>query len=407
MSDEEKRALIDSAETVEEVEEKVQEIEAAEEVKEEPKEEEPLQEEKEEEPKAEEEPKEEITHEEERKLLKDTTDVTEVRNSVEMNIVERKGENKMEELRNSKEYIEAYADYIKTGEDKEMRALITTGGYSTGNSATVEVPDMVYDIVKTAWEREDLMARVRTLSVKGNFKVQFEASAGDATVHQEGNSAVSEESLVLGVVTLTPVSIKKWISVSDEVVDMRGEEFLRYIYDELTYKIAKKCADELISKIAQLPASLSPNAETGVYDTVSANIIKEAPAIGTIAKAISNLSDEARDITIVMNKLTWGAFKDAAANANYPVDPFEGIKPIFNNSLPAYSAANANAVYCIVGDFNHGAIANYPDGEGIEIKYDDTTLMTSDLVRILGRRYVAAAPVADKAFCLIGKPASV
>lgn len=401
MSDEEKRNLIDSAETVEEVEEKVQEIEAAEEVKEEPKVEEPLQEEKEEEP------KEDITPEEERKLLKETTEVEE-RSSVELRKIERnEGEKKMEELRNSKEYIEAYADYIKTGEDKEMRALITTGGYSTGNSATVEVPDMVYDIVKTAWEKEDLMARVRTLSVKGNFKVQFEASAGDATVHQEGNSAVSEESLVLGVVELTPSSIKKWISVSDEVVDMRGEEFLRYIYDELTYKIAKKCANELIYKITQLPASLSPNGETGVYDTVSANIIKEAPAIGTIAKAIANLSDEARDITIVMNKLTWGAFKDAAANANYPVDPFEGIKPIFNNSLPAYSAASANAVYCIVGDFNQGAIANYPNGEGIEIKFDDTTLMTSDLVRILGRRYVAAAPVADKAFCLIGKPASV
>lgn len=405
MSDEEKRALIDSAETVEEVEEKVQEIEAAEEVKEEPKEEEPLQEEKEEEPKAEE-PKEEITHEEERKLLKDTTDVTEVRNSVEMNIVERKGENKMEELRNSKEYIEAYADYIKTGEDKEMRALITTGGYSTGNSATVEVPDMVYDIVKTAWEREDLMARVRTLSVKGNLKVQFEVSGDAAVVHTEGQSAVSEESLVLGVVTLTPVSIKKWISISDEVVDMRGEAFLRYIYDELTYKIAKKCADELISKIAQLPQSLSAN-DAGVYDTVSAAKITEAPAIGTIAKAIGNLSDEARDITIVMNSATKAAFKEAQYGANFPIDPFEGATVIINNSLPAYSAANANAVYAIVGDFNHGALANYPSGEGIDIKFDDTTLMTSDLVRILGRRYVAAEPVADKAFTLLAKPASV
>lgn len=406
MTDEEKRALIDNAETIEEVEEKVQEIEAAE-VKEEPKEEELPQEEEIKEEEHEEEPQEEISKEEERKLLKETTDVEE-RNAVELKQVERKEEPKMEkEFRNSKEYVDAYAEYVKSGDDAELRALITTGGYSTGNSATVEVPDMVYDIVKTAWEREDLMARVRTLSVKGNFKVQFEASAGDATVHQEGNSAVSEESLVLGVVELTPVSIKKWVSVSDEVVDLRGEAFLRYIYDELTYRIAKKCADELLYKITQLPASLSPNGDTGVYDTVSANIIKEAPALGTIAKAIANLSDEARDITIVMNRLTWGAFKDAAKAANYAQDPFEGIEPIFNNSLPAYSAANANAVYCIVGDFNHGAIANYPNGEGIEIKYDDTTLMTSDLVRILGRRYVAAAPVADKAFCLIGKPASV
>ena len=70
---------------------------------------------------------------------------------------------------------------------------------------------MVYDIVKTAWEREDLMSRVRTLSVKGNLKVQFEVSADGAVKHTEGYGAVNEESLVLGVVTLTPVSIKKWI----------------------------------------------------------------------------------------------------------------------------------------------------------------------------------------------------
>ena len=144
---------------------------------------------------------------------------------------ERKMENN-KELRNSQEYINAYAEYIKSGDEKELRALITTDGYATGNSATVEVPDMVYDIVKTAWEREDLMARVRTLSVKGNLKVQFEVSGGDASIHQEGNSAVSEESLVLGVVTLNPVSIKKWISLSDEVLDLRGEAFLNYIYDE-------------------------------------------------------------------------------------------------------------------------------------------------------------------------------
>lgn len=314
---------------------------------------------------------------------------------------ERKMENN-KEFRNSKEYINAYAEYIKSNDDKELRALITTGGYATGNSATVEVPDMVYDIVKTAWEREDLMARVRTLSVKGNLKVQFEVSGDAAVVHQEGNSAVSEESLVLGVVTLTPVSIKKWISLSDEVLDMRGEAFLNYIYDEITYRIAKKCADELVDKISKLPQNLSANA-SGVYDTVSANKITAAPGIGVIAQAIANLSDETRDITVVMNKLTYAAFKEAQYTANYPADIFEGATVVFNNTLPAYSAANANAVYCIVGDFNHGALANYPEGEGISIKYDDTTLMTQDLVRILGRRYVGINAVADKSFCLIAK----
>lgn len=318
-------------------------------------------------------------------------------------IVIKKEERKMEEFRNSKEYIEAYAEYVKTNDDKELKSLITTNGYATGNSATIEVPDMVYDIVKTAWEREDLLGRVRRLSVKGNLKVQFEVSGDAAVKHQEGYGEVSEESLVLGVVSLIPSSFKKWISISDEALDLRGEDFLNYIYDEITYRIAKKIADELVGIVAALPTSLSTNAD-GVYDKVSANKITKAPAVGTIAEAIANLSDETRDITVVMNKLTYAAFKEAQYANGYAVDPFEGATVVFNNTLPAYSSASANAVYCIVGDFNHGALINTPNGDGIDLKFDDTTLMTSDLVRILGRRFAGVNAVADKAFCNIAKP---
>lgn len=313
-------------------------------------------------------------------------------------------ERKMEkEFKNSKEYIDAYAEYIKTNDAKELRALVTTNGYSTGNSNTVEVPDMVYDIVKTAWEREELMGLVRTISVQGNLKVQFEVSGDAAIKHQEGYGAVTEEELVLGVVTLTPVSIKKWISISDEVLDMRGEDFLNYIYDEITYRIAKKCADELVGIVAALPTSLSTNAD-GIYDKVSANKITKAPSLGLVAEAVANLSDEAANPTIVMNKLTYADFKAIQYANGYSVDPFEGFRVVFNNTLPAYSTASANDVYMIVGDFGQGALANYPSGDGIEIKYDDTTLMTSDLVRILGRRYVGINAIADKAFCNIAKP---
>lgn len=305
------------------------------------------------------------------------------------------------ETRNTKEYINAYAEYLKNDNADECRALLTTGA-----SGTVEVPDMVYDIVKTAWEKEELISLVKKLSAKGNLKVQFEVSGTDAVIHTEGGSAVSEEELVLGVVQLTPVSIKKWISVSDEVLDLKGEAFLNYIYDEITYKIAKKCADTLVSKIATLPQSLTPNA-SGVYDTVSAAKITGAPALDTIINAVSQLSDEARDITIVMNKASYATFKAVQLQANYAQDIFEGHRVVFNNSLPAYSSANAGAVYAIVGDFNEGALINFPNGDGIDIKYDDKTLMTADLVRILGREYVGIEAVADKAFTLIAKTGEV
>lgn len=301
-----------------------------------------------------------------------------------------------EEIRSSKEYVEAFADYIKTGNAEEVRSLLTTNV----SGGTVAVPDFVYDEVKTAWDNNDIMSLVKRIEVQGNMKVQFEISASDATIHTEGGDPVTEETLALGIVTLVPASIKKWIGISDEALDMRGEAFLRYIYSELTKKILDKLADTLIGKIAALPATVPVT-----KDKVSAATVKVAPAMGTVATAIANLSDEARNPVIVMNKLTYANFKAIQYANGYGADPFEGLRVVFNSTLDAYDAASEDDVYMIVGDFGFGALANFPNGDGVEIKVDDKTKMTEDIVRILGREYVAAEPIACKAFTLVSKPA--
>ena len=315
-------------------------------------------------------------------------------------VEERKEERtmvKIEEYRNSKEYVDAYAEYIKTGEDKQLRALLTT---NVGEAGEIAVPDLVYDIVKTDWLESGIMALVKKISVQGNMKVQFELSAGDAVIHDEGSGAVSEEELTLGIVTLIPVSIKKWISISDEALDMRGEAFLQYIYDELTYRIALKCESVLLGKIAALGTSASASA-------VCAKKVKAGAALGTIATALGQLNAEAANPVVVMNPATIAAFKAAVYAGSFYADPFEGLKVIPTNALPAIGSASENDVYAIVGDFGYGALANFPNGEQIQIKVDDKTAMASDLVKILGREYVAVAPIANRAFVNITKPAAV
>lgn len=305
---------------------------------------------------------------------------------------ERKTVMNSEEIRNSKEYVDAFAEYLKKNDDTECRALLTENV-----SGQIPVPTIVEDIVRTAWEREGIMSRVRKAYVRGNLKVGFEISGTDAQLHTEGGAAVAEENLVLGVVTLTPISIKKWISLSDEVVDMKGEAFLRYIYDEITYRIAKKAADELIAKI-EAAGTVSTTTAPGIAKLTEATL-----GVGTIAKAIAMLSDSAANPVIMMNKLTWGAFKAAQYANNFSVDPFEGLPVEFNNTITAYSAASTGDTYVIVGDLDQGALANFPSGDGIAMKYDDTTLMTSDLVRILGRQYVGLGVVAPGAFVKVTK----
>ena len=58
----------------------------------------------------------------------------------------------------------------------------------------------------------------------------------------------------------------------------------------------------------------------------------------------------------------------------------------------------------IVGDYDQGTIANFPNGEEINIKFDELTRKKEDLVEILGREYVGLGVVADKAFTLVSKP---
>lgn len=301
-------------------------------------------------------------------------------------------ENKME-VRNTKEYIDAYARYIMTGDDRECRALMT----ENVSSGTVAVPELVDEIVRTAWDNDEILSRVRKTFFRGNLKVGFERSADPAYAHTEGTTAITEESLTLGIVTMIPKNIKKYIRITDEVAAMGGEAFLRYIYDELTFQIVKKLADLCCADVTGASSTHSATA-------VGVPQVSAAPGLTTIAQAFAKLSDEARNPVIVMNKLTYADFVTAAAAASFAYDWTMGLPVLFNNSISAYSAASAGTgVYAFVGDLD-GITVNYPEGEGVVIKYDDLSESEADLVKIVGRQYAAHALTAPGRFVNILKP---
>lgn len=302
----------------------------------------------------------------------------------------------IDEIRSSAEYMDAFANDLKKGMREndysmaESRALLTE--LVTG---TVPVPKPVEARIQTNWARLGLMGLVRRTFVPGVLRVGFEKSATAATNHTESTTAVTEETLTLGVVSISPVSIKKWISVSDEVLDMTSEEFLFYIYDEITYKIACKAQANLIDAITALTASATSTA-------VSVPSVTGTPSLGVIAEAIGSLGDDAANPVVVMNKATWAQFKAAQYAAGYNIDPFEGLSVYYDNTLPAYtSTGTTGSAWAIVGDFGIGAVANFPAGEDVTLKYDDLSLAEKDLVKIVGREYVGIGIVHCDAFAKI------
>lgn len=311
--------------------------------------------------------------------------------------IEKKENKKMtfEELRSSEKYINAYAEYIKTEDATECRSLITEVNNTSEATSGVPVPTYVEERIRTAWEKDDIMRRVHKTFVKGLLKVGFELSATGAVVHSEGAAAPTEEVLNLGVVELIPETLKKWITITDEVLDMTGSAFLDYILDEIEYRIVKKAADTVVADIVAAPTTATASAAS--VESLSIT----AASLHDFVDAVAKLSDEARNPVIIMNKASYAAYKGLQMAANYGVDPFDGMTVIFNNTLAAVSAASG--AIAIVGDLETGYQANFPAGYGVKTKIDDLSLSEQDLVKIVGRMPWAHEVVACGRFCVIKK----
>ena len=317
-----------------------------------------------------------------------------------VNVVEvRKAENTsktVDEIRGSAEYAEAFKTYILTGDDKECRAMLTTNAASGGQ---VPVPVLVDQIIRTAWENDTILSRVRKTSFRGNLKVAFERAADPAYEHGEGTTAVTEEDLTLGIVEMVPKNIKKWIRISDESVALGGEAFVRYVYEELTYQIIKKLSALVIADIAGASTSHSSSA-------IGIPKIAGAPSLTIVPEAEANLTDEARNVVVIINRLSSAAFNEARVAGNFAVDPYDGLTVLYSSALPAYSAASDNAVWMIVGDLD-GAQVNYPEGEGVIIKWDDLSEAEADMVKVVGRQYAAHKVTGPGRFVNVKKAAAV
>ena len=294
--------------------------------------------------------------------------------------IEERKENKMtlKEVRNSKEYIDAYAKYIKTGKDLECRKLLTENVEGTANDGHVPTPEFVENRIRQAWENDKIFSRFTKTYVPGNLKVGFEASATDAEYHEEGSAAPDEEKLILGVTNLVPGMIKKWITVSDEVMALGSEEFLAYVYDEIAYKIIQFAGATMLSRIMSAPTTTDASG-IGVPEVEAATVDTAA-----IIDAIALLGDGAQNPVFIANGKTIADIKKAALSAGYAYDPFAGLEAIQSSAM--------NDGEAIVGDLS-AIQANLPEGDSVKFKFDDLSLAEKDLVKIVGRLYVAEAIV--------------
>lgn len=310
-------------------------------------------------------------------------------------------ENKMDikELRSSKEYLNAWAEGIKSGRYDECRRLLTENALEANiaeGDGLVPVPTYVEGRIQGIFERNEILRRVRRTYFKGNLKVGFEVSSTGAAVHAEGAAAIDDEQLVIGTVSIIASMIKKTILVSDELIDMHGQEMLDYLFDEFENKIETYLASGVVSAIEAAPATSTTSA-VGV-PAIESDVI----TLDIVAQALALLTDTVENGCVVMNRGTYAAFRAAALNANYSVDPFEGLTVVFSSALPSLADASAGDTWMIVGDMS-AVTVNFPNGDQVKFIYDPYTNAPADLVRITGRLYAGIGVTAPGKLAKVAK----
>ena len=298
-------------------------------------------------------------------------------NGKEVEVEERTTKMTDIEIRKSPEYLDAWVEYQKGRASEEQRALLT----ENAQNGTIGVPVYVEDIIHTAWESNEIVKRVRRTYFQGNLKVGVELSADPAQIHVEGGEAITEEELMIEYVNLIPTHVKKMIRVSDEALGLRGAAFIDYLYDELEYQIVKKVGDMLVNV-----ALLSQGSGRVATQTMAGAAISTADIINAEGK----LGGEATNPVLITTRANAAALKAAALSAGYAFDPFDGLEVIYvdSSALSITSSGQTISAEAVVADLSGWQI-NLPDGDTVKFKFDDITEADADMVRIIGRLYVA------------------
>lgn len=306
--------------------------------------------------------------------------------------------------RDTPEYRKAWRHSIMKGDDKEARALLT----ELAEDGQVPVPTYVQSRVEAAWERLSILNEVSISNYKGILAVPYEISADPANFHVEGAAAPEEEQLTIGKILLSPIMLKKWIRVSDEVMALTDEAFMDYVVDEIIYQINLLLENSVISR----------NAQDGVVGITNAALTEEvstALSFNAINAGIAELM-EVGDPVVIMNRKTFYSnvmgltdlqerpiFQIATDNMGRARHYINGARVLFTNGLKAYDEAAANEAWAIVGDLKAYKL-NLPESRIPLVLFDPYTQAEYDMNKFVGRLLAAGNVVRPKALAKLVKP---
>jgi len=335
-----------------------------------------------------------------------------VRNINAQRIAERL-EATSEALYASKRYELAWAGYIKTGNDAEVRQLISTVDTSAGEIVT---PTTLVDRIESKLRTGGRLVRLcRLEQIKGLTEHPVAVSASDPDWHEEaGSTQKVEKQITLTSVQIDPQFVAETLATTKKFEADSIEAFWGWLMAELPDALLRKIDREILHG-----AAAGTNGIRGILTNTNTLFVVEVTGVlldFNIANlAVGMLDDGTEDnTTIVMNRLTFfnnirglkGAdghpIWTSSGNEERPQFYLGGFPVTFNSSLKAYDDADEGDVFMVAGDFN-AMLLNFPQGMSPTLVRDALTRKKDNIVEYLSEIYVGGNITRPGSFAVIKK----
>lgn len=336
-----------------------------------------------------------------------STETVEARKST---VVEKKGN-----FADSKEYKNALERAYKTGDNTLLRSLLVTEPEDpdTHEIGYMPIPTVMQREIEVAWEEfGNLVERCNVVGIRGILAVPVELEATDAVWHDERSGRVDSEDITFGQLLLNPKFIKKVVELTDEVVLLCGDEFLRYIAREMTYRILL-----LLNRAIVARTDAAGKGVIGIVGNANAHSQAAELTFNTPNVAMATLRTW-DNVCVVLNKATFFSnvlgmtdstghpiYQIMLDNTNRPRYYYAGLPVVFTDALKAYDVASDNEAYMIVGNFK-GYKLNLPYGRQPSLTYDTITRADEDVEVVVGKLPAAGNITKMGFFEVFTKPAA-
>jgi len=315
-------------------------------------------------------------------------------------------------LYSSKRYELAWANYIRSGNEAEVRQLISTVDSGTGK---IVVPTTLVNRIESRLRTGGRLVRLcRVENIKGLTEHPVSVSTTDPNWHDETGTQKGEKTITIASIEIDPQFVAETLATTKKFEADSIEAFWGWLFTELPDALLRKIDREILYGLAT-----GVNGIRGILTNANSLFVVHVTGVlmdFNIANiGVSALDDGTEDnTTVVMNRRTFfdnirGLRGDdghpiwtSSSNEEKPKFFLGGFPVVFNSSLPAYDDADEGDVFMVVGDFN-AMLLNFPEGMSPKLIRDELTRKKENVVEYLSEIYVGGNITRPGCFAVLEK----